>query len=357
MRYKLLGKSGLRVSEICLGTMTFGEDFGWGSSREESRRVFDAFVDAGGNFLDTANHYTRGTSERYLGEFIRAERDRFIVATKYTLNQRPDDPNAGGNHRKSMMQALHASLERLKTDHIDLYWVHAWDLFTPVEEMMRALDDVVRAGKVLYVGISDAPAWVVARANTLAQLQGWSPFVGLQVQYSLIERTPERELLPMAAALDVGVTAWSPLGGGLLTGKYRAGKQEPKDARFTVNPKWGTRFLKHRNFKIAETVVRVADQVERSSSQVALNWLRQTDHGDVIPIVGARTLAQFQDNLACLDFELSRDQLRTLDEASEIELGFPHDFLSTEGVRNLVYGEKLELIDDHRRGGKGAIGR
>ena len=183
MRYKLFGNSGLRVSELCLGAMTFGEEWGWGASKDESRRLFEAFVAAGGNFIDTANHYTNGTSESYVGEFIAAERERFVLATKYTLNGRPDDPNGGGNHRKSMMQAINASLKRLGTDYIDLYWLHAWDFMTPVDEVMRAFDDLVRSGKVLYIGISDAPAWIVSRANTLAELRGWSPFVGLQLQY------------------------------------------------------------------------------------------------------------------------------------------------------------------------------
>ena len=219
MRYKLLGKSGLRVSELCLGTMTFGEDWGWGASHEESRKVYDAFREAGGNFIDTANVYTNGTSERLLGEFIQGHREQIVLATKYTNAAPGNDPNAAGNHRKSMVQALEASLKRLKTDYIDLYWLHIWDRITPVEEVMRAFDDLVRQGKILYAGVSDMPAWVVAKANTLAELRGWTPFVGLQIEYSLIERTPERELLPMAADLGLGVTAWSPLAGGVLTGK------------------------------------------------------------------------------------------------------------------------------------------
>src|SRR6266852_6034100 len=204
MRYKLLGKSGLRVSELCLGTMTFGEDWGWGASKEESRKVYDAFLEAGGNFIDTANIYTGGTSEQFLGEFMAGNRGRIVLATKYTNAAPGNDPNAAGNHRKSMMQAVEASLKRLKTNYIDLYWVHIWDGITPVEEVMRGLDDMVRAGKVLYVGISDAPAWWVAQANTLAKLRGWTQFVGLQLEYSLIERTVERELIPMAKALNLG---------------------------------------------------------------------------------------------------------------------------------------------------------
>src|ERR1700722_14945735 len=211
MRYKLLGRSGLRVSELCLGTMTFGEDWGWGSSKEESRKVYDAFLEAGGNFIDTANVYTNGTSEKLLGEFMAGHRDRIVLATKYTNAAPGNDPNAAGNHRKSMMRAVEASLKRLKTDYIDLYWLHLWDQITPVEEVMRAFDDLVRQGKMLYVGVSNAAAGWIAPANPLAQLRGCSPFVGLQIEYSLIERTVERELIPMAKAMNIGVTAWSPL--------------------------------------------------------------------------------------------------------------------------------------------------
>ena len=216
MNYRLLGKSGLRVSEFCLGTMTFGEDWGWGSSKDEAKKIYNAFREAGGNFVDTANIYTNGTSESFLGEFLKGHRESVVLATKFTNAAPGTDPNAAGNHRKNMVQAVEASLKRLQTDYIDLYWVHIWDQITPVEEVMRALDDLVRQGKVLYIGISDAPAWWIAQANTLATLRGWSPFVGLQIEYSLIERTVERELIPMAKALDLGVTAWSPLSGGWL---------------------------------------------------------------------------------------------------------------------------------------------
>src|SRR6266403_1419980 len=220
MRYRLLGNSGLRVSEAALGTMTFGEDWGWGAAKDEARKVYDAFREVGGNFIDTANVYTNGTSESFLGEFMQGHPQSVVMATKYTNAAPGTDPNAAGNHRKSMVQAVEASLKRLQTDYIDLYWVHIWDQITPVEEVMRGLDDLVRAGKVLYVGISDAPAWWTAQANTLAQLRGWSPFIGLQIEYSLTERTVERELVPMAKALNIGVTAWSPLAGGVLTAKY-----------------------------------------------------------------------------------------------------------------------------------------
>src|ERR671921_27110 len=217
MKYYLLGKSGLRVSELCLGTMTFGEEWGWGASKEECHKIFHAYVDAGGNFIDTANKYTEGTSEKYIGEFIASDRDRFVLATKYTSNTRRGDPNAGGNHRKNMIQSLEASLKRLNTDYIDLYWVHAWDPLTPIEEMMRALDDMVKAGKILYAGISDAPAWMVSQANTIANQRGWTEFTGLQIEYSLIERTSERELLPMATAMVFGGAGRASVSGGGLS--------------------------------------------------------------------------------------------------------------------------------------------
>ena len=342
MRYRLLGGSGLRVSELALGTMTFGEDWGWGASKEESRQIFEAFVEAGGNFIDTSNRYTNGTSERYVGEFVAQERDRFVLATKYTLSMRGGDPNAAGNHRKNLVQALDASLKRLNTDYVDLYWVHAWDFLTPVEEVMRALDDAVRAGKVLYVGISDAPAWVVARANTLAELKGWTPFVGLQAQYGLIERTTERDLLPMARALDIGVLAWSPLGGGVLTGKYSRDRQDSTPG--TTRLSEGSASLSERNLSIAAEVQEIAKEVGRSPSQVALNWVRQ-QNGTVIPVVGARRVSQVRDNLSCLDFELTEDQLRRLHEVSKIELGFPHDFLGSASIKDLVFGDTYPSLD------------
>src|SRR6202161_2967205 len=228
MRYRLLGNSGLRVSEISLGTMTFGEDWGWGAAKDESRKMYDAYREAGGNFIDTANIYTNGTSEALLGEFMSGHRESVVLATKYSNSFPTTDPNASGNHRKNMVQAVEASLKRLKTDYIDLYWMHIWDQLTPAEETMRALDDLVCQGKILYVGVSDPPAWWGAHANTLAQLRGWSPFIAMQIEYSLIERTVERELIPAAKALNIGVTAWSPLASGVLSGKYQgAGPSEP----------------------------------------------------------------------------------------------------------------------------------
>jgi len=342
MQYRLLGNSGLRVSEVALGTMTFGEEWGWGSSKDDSRKVYDAFREAGGNFIDTANFYTNGTSESHLGEFMKDHRQSIVMATKYTNAQPGTDPNAAGNHRKNMMRAVEASLKRLKTDYIDLYWVHIWDQITPVEEVMRALDDLVRQGKVLYVGISDAPAWWIAQANTLAHFRGWSPFAGLQIEYSLIERTVERELVPVAKALNLGLTAWSPLAGGVLSGKYH-GHGSSEASRMSSDMMKGFMPEQQRADRIVAAVKKVSDETGRSMAQVALAWLRYRPV-PVIPIIGARKLSQLQDNLASFDLALSVEQLKTLNEASHIELGFPHDFYAKEMVRAIVYGGMRDQI-------------
>ena len=345
MRYTLLGKTGLRVSEICLGAMGFGEDKGWGSDRSESLAAFRTFVDAGGNFLDTANTYTNGTSEQYLGEFVAGSRDRYVLATKYTIGADKSDPNASGNHRKNMRNSLEASLRRLKTDYIDLYWLHIWDFLTPEEEVMRSLDDLVRSGKVLYIGISDTPAWIVARSNMMAQLRGWTSFAALQIEYSLIQRTPERELLPMAEALDLTVTPWGPMGMGVLSGRFRQGrKPEVPTSRRPIR----NGLLSERTLSIARVVGDVAEECGGSSAQVAINWLRQGGVGRIVPIVGARTGAQAVDSLKCLEFALSQEQMARLDEISAIELGFPHDFFREPG-RELALGAMADRIDDPRQ--------
>jgi aryl-alcohol dehydrogenase-like predicted oxidoreductase len=343
MQYRLLGNSGLRVSEAALGAMTFGEAWGWGAAKDESRRIYDAFRDAGGNFIDTANIYTNGVSESFLGEFMEGHRQSVVLATKYTNSFPGTDPNAAGNQRKNMMQSVEASLKRLRTDYIDLYWVHIWDQITPVEEVMRGLDDLVRAGKVLYVGISDAPAWWVAQANTLAHLRGWSPFAGLQIEYSLIERTVERELIPMAKALNIGVTAWSPLANGVLTGKYHGTPESSEPGR--MNSEMIKGFIPERpqTDRIVAAVKTVANETGRSMAQVALAWLRFRSV-PVIPILGARKLSQFKDNLASFDLTLSADQLKTLDEASRIDLGFPDEFYERESVRAICYGGLRDRI-------------
>jgi aryl-alcohol dehydrogenase-like predicted oxidoreductase len=319
-----------------LGTMTFGEDWGWGAPVEECRKIFNAYAEAGGNVIDTANKYTEGTSEQIVGELLGSDRDRFVVATKYTLSNDESDPNASGNHRKSLVRSLEQSLTRLNTDYIDLLWVHIWDPGTPIEEMMRALDDVVRAGKVLYVGMSDTPAWVVARANTLAEWRDWSPFVGLQLPYSLLQRDAERELLPMARQLGLSVAAWSPLFRGVLSGKYTRPGQTGGGGRVSESD------LSERDLLIAREVDAVADELGVSSSQVALAWL-MAQHQTVHPIIGARKLDQLTDNLAAADLRLPDAAVRRLDEVSAIELGFPGDFLRS--MRRFVYGRVGAQID------------
>ena len=342
MNYKLLGKSGLRVSEICLGTMTFGEEWGWGADKKESKKIFDAYAKAGGNFIDTANRYTEGTSEKFVGEFISSDRSFFVLATKYTLYDERDDVNASGNHRKNMMQSVERSLKRLKTDYIDLLWLHAWDFLTPVEEVMRALDDLVSSGKVFYIGVSDTPAWIVSRANTMAELRGWNPFIGLQIEYSLLQRTPERDLLPMAKELDIGVTPWAPLAGGALTGKYL---QPGKGAKRMSED---NQRLSPANVRIVKEVVKIAEKIDCTPAQAAIRWLMQKNQV-MVPIVGARKLSQMSDSLGVLDIQLDQKQMERLDKVSETELGFPHDFLNTEGVQDVIYGGTLEKIKNHRR--------
>ena len=338
MRYKLFGKSGLRVSELCLGTMTFGTEWGTGADKAESQAMFEYFVAKGGNFIDTANRYTEGTSEKWLGEFMGAQRDRFVLATKYTLYDDRSDINASGNHRKNLFRSVEQSLRRLQSDYIDLLWVHMWDNTTPLEEMMRALDDLVRMGKVHYIGISDTPAWIVAKANTMAELRGWTPFTGLQIEYSLIQRSAERDLLPMAQHFQMCTTPWSPLGAGMLTGKYNEGIAEGgrlSEKSVKVN---------ERNRQIARKVSEIAAGLQVTPAQVALNWLRQQGE-QVIPIIGARKLSQLQDSMDCHLFELPADALQALHEVSEIELGFPHDFLKLPTVQDVVFGDfKDKLI-------------
>lgn len=337
--YRLLGRSGLRVSPLCLGTMTFGTDWGWGADEDTSRAIFDAYAGLGGNFIDTANFYTAGTSERLVGRFIAGERDRFVLATKYTLNMNPGDPNAGGNHRKCMVRAVEDSLKRLATDYIDLYWLHVWDDTTPIDEIMRGLDDLVAAGKILYIAVSDTPAWRIAQANTLAELRGWSRFIALQVEYNLALRDAERELLPMSIELGLGVMPWSPLASGLLSGKY--GREDLEKQRQAekgagvAGPRPMT--LTEKRIEIAEAVKAVAGDIGQTPAQVALAWLL-TRPGVASPILGARTVAQVEDNLGALDVALGPEELQRLEAASAITLGFPHDFIASDMVRGIVTG-------------------
>lgn len=352
MNYQLLGRSGLRVSDLCLGTMTFGEDWGWGAAKDEARKIYDTYREAGGNFIDTANIYTNGSSEKLVGEFIAGHREEVVLATKYTNSaagfsgQPGTDANAGGNQRKNMVQAVEASLKRLGTDYIDLYWLHIWDQLTPVEEVMRGFDDLVRAGKVLYVGISDAPAWVVAKSNTLAELRGWTRYVGLQIEYSLLERTVERELVPMARDQQMTVLAWSPLRNGLLTGKYLAEnvkQSEAEGARMHSEMMKGFGSVEEATHATVREVVAVGKELGVSAAQVALAWLRYRSV-PVIPIIGARKLSQLEDNIRSLDATLSPAQLHRLDKATAVSMGFPHDFMALEPVRAIVFGGMRDRI-------------
>jgi aryl-alcohol dehydrogenase-like predicted oxidoreductase len=322
--------------------MTFGEEWGWGASKEESKKIFDAYTHAGGNFIDTANRYTEGNSERFLGDFMSADRDHFVLATKYTLYDRQQNPNFCGNHRLNLMRSVETSLKRLNTDHIDVLYLHAWDGLTPVEEVLRGMDDLVRQGKIIYAGISDTPAWVVAQANAIADLRGWTRFNALQIEYSLIQRTVERDLMPMAKSLDIAVTAWAALAGGALTGKYLDGNSD--DKRLAD----GSSRLNERSRVITEEVVAVAKEIGCSPAQVAINWVRQKNQV-VIPVIGARKLSQIEDSLGCLEHPLDETQIARLNEVSKIDMGFPHDFLLSDGVNNVLFGGTRDKIDNHRK--------
>ncbi|GAB4544923.1 MAG: aldo/keto reductase [Phycisphaerales bacterium] len=340
--YVTLGHSGLRVSPLCLGAMTFGTDWGIGVEEPESVEILEAYLDKGGNFIDTANMYNKGHSEVILGNYFHdrhgvgqngatfPERDRVVIATKWLGNLYPGDPNGGGASRKTMIESVDHSLRRLRTDYIDLLWQHFWDRHTPIEETMRALDDLVTSGKVRYVGFSDTPAWVCAQAQMLAHFRGWSPLIALQIEYSLAERTVEGELIPMAQHLGLGVTPWSPLKGGVLTGKYRKG-QMPDEGRVGED----SNALSDKNFAIVDVLERVAGQAGCTIAQAALAWVRLRPGVDST-IIGARRMHHLEDNLKSLDVDLSDEHISALDEVSEPKLNFPHDFLNfvTDGIQN-----------------------
>lgn len=351
MQYKLLGPTGLKVSELCLGTMTFGEEVGWGSSLEECRKLFNTYLNYGGNFIDTANFYTNGSSEKIIGELSKGIRERLVISTKYTLNTDPqNNSNAGGNHRKNLMLSVEQSLRRLQTDYIDLYWVHIWDRLTPVEEIMRGLDDLISAGKILYTGISDAPGWWIAKANTIAEWRSWNKFAAMQMEYNLLERGIERELLPFAKQDDLAILAWSPLAGGLLSGKYRSENDKTKSNRELMTD---SRLNAH-NLSIIATLVAIAQEVQVSPAAVALRWLQYQYH-QLIPILGARKLEQLQDNLSVLNCELNADQQLRLNNASKINLGFPYDMLEDSkinlpGMNDAIHGAfKTDMLKEVER--------
>jgi aryl-alcohol dehydrogenase-like predicted oxidoreductase len=319
--YVTLGRSGLRVSPLCLGAMTFGEDLGWGSSVEESQQIIDRYLALGGNFIDTANFYTKGHSEKIIGDHIgrhKDRRDRIVIATKFSGNLYPGDPNAGGSSRKSIVAACEQSLRRLQTDYIDLYWLHNWDVHTPIEETMAALEDLVRSGKVRYVGVSDTPAWKVAEANVTARFRGWSAFIGLQIEYSLLERTVEQELIPMALELGLGVTPWSPLKSGLLSGKYTRQSAQSKEGRAA----WMGHLMNEQTFALLDELAKIAKAHDTTVARVALAWL-QVQPGVTSTIIGARRLSQLEDNVQALEVRLTADDLTLLNEKTKPVLGFP----------------------------------
>lgn len=320
--YVTLGRSGLRVSPFCLGTMTFGEDLGWGSSVEESQQILDRYIELGGNFLDTANFYTRSHSEKIIGDHVGrhpARRDRLVIATKFSGNLYPGDPNGGGSGRKSIVAACENSLRRLQTDYIDLYWLHNWDVHTPIDETMSALEDLVRAGKVRYLGVSDTPAWKVAEANVTARFRGWSAFIGLQIEYSLLERSVEQELVPMARELGLGITPWSPLKSGILSGKYtrKNAGQAKGDRGFLLDT-----FLNDKAYDVIEALEPIARAHETTVARVALAWV-QAQPGVDSTIIGARRLSQLEDNVRALDVKLTQDDLAKLDALTKPTFGFP----------------------------------
>ncbi len=339
MRYRIFGQTGLKVASLALGTGVFGTRWGYGAQRDEAQAIFDAYRAAGGNFIDTADTYQFGQSEEILSEFIAAERDDLVLATKFSLGASPTSGlQATGNSRKAMRQSVEASLKRLKTDYIDLFWVHLPDGVTPSEEIARGLDELVRSGKILYAGLSDFPAWRVATAASIAELRGWAPISALQIEYSLVERTAERELLPMAAGFGLGTVGWSPLGGGFLTGKYRLGETGRKQGLGdTIHDEDGAR-----KTATMDALLAVADEAGVSPGQIAIAWVLAKG---ILPIIGPRTAKQLADNLAAAHVTLGTDQIARLDDASAVPLGFPHEIASLEQYRNRLAGGKVDRID------------
>ncbi|KQT38192.1 aldo/keto reductase [Methylophilus sp. Leaf414] len=345
MKFKVFGRnSGLRVSELALGTGNFGTGWGHGAEPEEAKKIFDQYVSAGGNFFDTANAYQRGESESLLGDFIASDRDQFVVATKYSNATAPDAGiSRTGNSRKNMVRAVEESLKRLKTDRIDLYWVHISDGVTPMEEILRGLDDLVRSGKVIYAGLSNFPAWRIARADLMADLKGWSPIIGIQIEYSLAERSPDRELIPMAESLGLGITTWSPLGGGFLTGKYR---EHHMDTRLTKLGMLVHTEKSEKETELLNMILSIADELGASPTHIAIAWLldkaaRSTT--SIIPILGPRTVEQLDATLGALDISLPPEMVARLDAASAVALGVPHEQINSS-YRSLSGGNDLQVL-------------
>ncbi len=341
MQYKLLGRSGLKVSELCLGTMGFGQANPWGIPQKESFEILDAFGKAGGNFLDTANRYQDGQTEEIIGNYLQSgtDRDYWVVATKYSLQDNHTNPNASGNNRKNMMRSVENSLRRLQTDFIDVLYLHIWDALTPMDEVLRGLDDLVRQGKVNYIAISDTPAWVVSQGQTLAELMGWSRFAALQIEYSLLQRSPERDLIPMANHYGMTITPWAPLAGGALTGKYL--RNDPGRI------KEGSNRLNERAQGITKEVVAIADELGVPAANVALQWTRQQGF-HCIPIVGATKLKQLEENLGILNMCLTNEHMDRLNKISQIDLGFPGEFFKEDGVRMNNFGGFYDRVEKRK---------
>jgi aryl-alcohol dehydrogenase-like predicted oxidoreductase len=337
--YRLLGRSGLRVSPLALGTITFGGGPGWGTDANETRRILDEYIGRGGNFIDTANQYTDGAAEELIGAHTAERREQLVIATKFSLATRPGDPNSGGNHRRSMVRSVESSLRRLKTDYIDLLYLHFWDATTPEDEILRAMDDLVRSGKVLYLGVSDTPAWRISAMQAIAALRGWSVFIALQMEYNLLERTGERELIPMSRTHGLGIIPWSPLAGGVLSGKYSRADLIPRSDEASVRKTLAldSGALCERSLAITDVVKQVADEIGKSTAQVALAWTL-TNPAVTSSVIGARTLEQFRENLRALDVELTNEHLARLRDVSFVPLGFPHDFLRRLRATNFMYG-------------------
>lgn len=334
-QYVTLGRSGLRVSPLCLGAMTFGENLGWGTSVEESQQIIDRYTDLGGNFIDTANFYTRSHSEKIIGDHIGrhpARRDRLVIATKFSGNLYPGDPNGGGAGRKSLINACDNSLRRLQTDYIDLYWLHMWDVNTPIAETMGALDDLVAAGKVRYIGVSDTPAWKIVEANLISRFRGWSSFIGLQAEYSLLERTIEQELVPMADEFGLGITPWSPLKGGVLSGKYtRRNAGQHKAGRGAMVDS----FLTDKTYTLIDELKNIAAAHQSTVASVALAWV-QAQRAVASTIIGVRTLSQLDDNVRAVDIDLAADEVTRLSAMTRPRLGFPQSML--EMASSMIQG-------------------
>ncbi len=347
LRYKVLGRGGLRVSQVCLGTMTFGESWGWGASKQECARILEVFGKAGGNFIDTAHIYTNGASEEIVGELTRSDRGHWVISTKFGLSDRPADPNAGGAHRKTIIRQLEDSLRRLGTDYVDVYWLHTWDAFTPPDEVAHALDDLIRTGKILYAGLSNTPAWVVARTVTYAELQRCARLVGIQVPYSLVRRDAEAELFPMARGLGLTAVTWEPLGAGWLTGRYGTHRPRPQGTRITTATDYEDTLATARNLQIADDLAEIAADLGLPDVRVALAWvLAQQQRYPIVPIVGARTAAQLSESLGAHEIVLDGDSLAMLDGFSRIDLGYPQSFAG----RGMPYGNTFDRTDAHHGG-------